>query len=350
MPKLRIKDIAKLANVSTGTVDRVIHNRGEVSEATRKRVSRILAENDFRPDPLASSLARKRRLRLGVLMPGTVNDHVFWDLPMAGIRRAMKELHSEDLETEIYSFDQCDKSDFEAMANKIPLGELDGLLFAPVFHDESLAFIRQCNEYGLPVVLFNSMLDGARIHCFVGQDAMRSGYVAAKLLHYGLDHRRDLLIVNMSARKDHYAHLIAREQGFRRFFEDHSGRLDHLLTLDLNGEGDDVLSTRLDAILAQYNVGGIFVSNSRVYKLADYLARRGQMGVRLVGYDLLPKSIDFLKRDYIDFLISQRPEEQAFLGLESLFRFAAYGRESKERLMMPIDIIARENLEYYQQL
>ncbi len=31
MRKVRIKDIAEIANVSIGTVDRVIHNRGEVS-------------------------------------------------------------------------------------------------------------------------------------------------------------------------------------------------------------------------------------------------------------------------------------------------------------------------------
>ena len=38
MGKIRIKDIAEIANVSIGTVDRVIHNRGEVSLATRERI------------------------------------------------------------------------------------------------------------------------------------------------------------------------------------------------------------------------------------------------------------------------------------------------------------------------
>lgn len=46
--KTRIKDIAELAGVSIGTVDRVLHDRGEVSEKTRERVKSILKETQDR--------------------------------------------------------------------------------------------------------------------------------------------------------------------------------------------------------------------------------------------------------------------------------------------------------------
>ena len=36
--RIRIKDIARLADVSVGTVDRVLHGRTGVSETSRKRV------------------------------------------------------------------------------------------------------------------------------------------------------------------------------------------------------------------------------------------------------------------------------------------------------------------------
>ena len=42
--KIRIKDIAETAGVSPGTVDRVLHNRGDVSEASRRRAEEARLE------------------------------------------------------------------------------------------------------------------------------------------------------------------------------------------------------------------------------------------------------------------------------------------------------------------
>ena len=55
--RIRIKDIARLADVSVGTVDRVIHGRSGVSEASKKRVEEILKQLDYQPNMYASALA-----------------------------------------------------------------------------------------------------------------------------------------------------------------------------------------------------------------------------------------------------------------------------------------------------
>ncbi|HER08580.1 MAG TPA: LacI family transcriptional regulator [Bacteroides sp.] len=348
MRRIRIKDIAEIANVSIGTVDRVIHNRGEVSEATRDRIQKLLREYNYKPDFLASSLALQREVRLAAVMPRVVNEHAFWKLPRKGIDRALEELSHYHITVDHFDFDQIDRKDFLNQVRDFPYDRVHGVLFAPVFQEESIAFVERCGEWNLPVVLFNSTLDTPLARSFVGQDAYHSGYLAAKLINYGISPGKDVVIVNLSARKDHYAHIIHREKGFRNFFEEHSGRLDHLLTIDLNGAGDHALKDRLDEAFSRYEIAGIFVTNSRVHRVAEYLAAHGTMSTRLVGYDLLPESIEFLKRDYIDFLISQRPEEQAFRGLSSLFNLVAFNREPEKRQLLPIDIITRENLAFYQ--
>jgi len=215
MGKVRIKDIAEIANVSIGTVDRVIHNRGEVSHTTRDRIQNLLKEYNYEPDIIASSLALKREIKLAVVMPELVNEHAFWELPQSGIQKALDELSHYQVSIEPYYFDQFNRDDFVKRIKFFPYNKIQGVLFAPVFQEESFSFIRKCEQQNVPVVLFNSLLEDEYVKSFIGQDAFQSGYVAAKLINYGIEPFRDVAIINMSARKDHYAHIINREKGFR---------------------------------------------------------------------------------------------------------------------------------------
>ena len=63
MSRIRIVDIARMANVSPGTVDRVIHHRGGVSDETRILIEKIIEENDSRQN-IESELIREQALEL----------------------------------------------------------------------------------------------------------------------------------------------------------------------------------------------------------------------------------------------------------------------------------------------
>ena len=64
MERVRIKDIAKMADVSVGTVDRVIHGRSGVSESSRKRVEEILKQPDYQPNMYAVHWLRTKSIHL----------------------------------------------------------------------------------------------------------------------------------------------------------------------------------------------------------------------------------------------------------------------------------------------
>lgn len=348
MTKVRIKDIAEFANVSVGTVDRVIHKRGEVSASTRKKIEQLLEQFNYKPDIAASSLALKREIHLAVMMPEVVRDHSFWALPQQGLEQALENLEHDRVILHQFHFSQADPGGFSALVKDFPFGSVEGLLFAPVFKEESLAFLELCAEENLPVILFNSYLDSPSVRSYVGQNAYGSGYVAARLMFYGLSPGSDVAIVNMSARKDHYSHIIDRERGFRDYFSKREESKAQLISMDLKGADDLILGERLHELLSRNNVAGLFVTNSRVHKVARILEESGRKEIRLVGYDLLPENIRLLERDLIDFLISQKPELQACLGLKSLFNLVVFNREADAKQWLPIDIITRENLPYYQ--
>ena len=59
--RITIRDIAEKAGVSAGTVDRVLHNRPNVSKKALDKVNNALKEMKYEPNAYASALANRRR-------------------------------------------------------------------------------------------------------------------------------------------------------------------------------------------------------------------------------------------------------------------------------------------------
>lgn len=65
-----VREIARLAGVSTATVSRVYRGVGQVAPATRDRVRRAIEEHGYRPSPFGTGLATQRHDTLGLVLPG----------------------------------------------------------------------------------------------------------------------------------------------------------------------------------------------------------------------------------------------------------------------------------------
>jgi LacI family transcriptional regulator len=68
-----IRDVAKLANVSTATVSRVLNNQGYVNNETRKRVNDAIRQLNYRPNDVARSLFKGRSKMIALFVPDIKN-------------------------------------------------------------------------------------------------------------------------------------------------------------------------------------------------------------------------------------------------------------------------------------
>ena len=59
-----MEDVARLSGVSKGTVDRVLHDRGDVSEKTKQKVLKAIKEVGYKPNIFASILSMKKKYRI----------------------------------------------------------------------------------------------------------------------------------------------------------------------------------------------------------------------------------------------------------------------------------------------
>ena len=86
--KVRIKDIAEKSGVSVGTVDRVLHNRPNVSKKAREKVEKVLKEINYQPNMYASALASNKKYTFICLLPEHLEGE-YWTAVETGIHEAI---------------------------------------------------------------------------------------------------------------------------------------------------------------------------------------------------------------------------------------------------------------------
>lgn len=346
-PSVRIVDIARMAGVSAATVDRVIHNRGKVSQENLARIGEVLRQVNYRPNMIARSLASGRQYTLCVVMPRFAPGE-YWADFNAGIDRAEAEARRYNVTVRRYFFDQYDRTSFERLQTVLCGERFDGVVIATLFAELVVPFTRELDERQTPYVFVDSNIPECNELAYFGTSSFDAGVVAARLLSDRLDPRADIVLGSIAHRGDAGStQWRNRERGFRDYLAEQGfrGRL-HYASLRLD---DDAYNRQvLDALFgANPAIGGAVTFNSTCYILAGYLARRGRTDVRLVGYDVIGRNEQMLAEGVVTALIAQRPEAQGCRAVMALCEWLVEGRRPARLNHMPIDILLKENIRYY---
>lgn len=340
-----VKEIARRANVSLATVDRVIHERAGVSPKTRKKVTAIIKELNYQPNILARRLASRKIIQLATLIPKvSPEETTYWEAPLQGILKADEQINPYGVKLEKFFFDQNDKRSFVEQTSLILKNNFDGILLAPSFIQESIKFTQRCDKLNIPYVFINSDIPNQESLCYFGPELYQSGYFPAHLISY-LVQEGKILIVNIS--KEIKNNLILRkEEGFNAFFRKNNklGLIRNDIRKTDYESVEKILSKSLDT---NSDIKVIYVTNSRVSGVARFLEKIRRTDIILLGYDFLDENIEYLKKGVIDFLICQKPKEQAYLGVMALYQHLVFGSIEEKVHFMPIDILTKENYMFY---
>lgn len=345
---ITIKDIALKAEVSTGTVDRVLHKRGRVAPKIEKRILEIIKELEYEPNIIARALSSKKQYTVAALIPDDTFD-AYWFDPKAGIKKSLKELKKFGLNVNFYFFNPYQVQSFIDKANEVIESENDGIILSPIFHRETLPFIENWKKSAVPYVLFNTEISEFEPLSYIGQDSYQSGFLAGKLIHYGLSSPCTILIASFDEETSNAAHLEKKEQGFRNYFAQNNllQQFD-IIRADLNLQNSANFINQLDDVFqSNPNIKSVFVTTSKAFEIAAYLNQKHINDVKIIGYDLLPKNLHYLKNNTISFLINQNPKGQGFWSLQILADKLIFNKEVPLLKYLPLDIITKENANYF---
>lgn len=341
--KLTIKDIAKLAGVSKGTVDRVLHKRGKVSQKALDSINAVLDEIDYEPNLIARNLKNNKIYTISVVLPDPAFDS-YWLPCIKGIGEAIKEFKTFNLSIKTHYFDPEDTNSFVAVNETVLDLAPDAVLLAPLFYKEALDVVEKYNQKEILVNTFNNQLESNEIKNFVGQDLQQSGRVAAKLME-AIALKGQIAIIHIDEKFKNAIHMQEKEKGFRNYFIEKKNSDYEITTFKLKKTNYE---TKLSDFLEENpNISGLFITTSKAYQIAEVINKTKKNSISIIGYDLLDKNISYLNQGTIDFLINQNPKQQVYLGISFLVDHFIFGKEINNATLLPIDIVNSENASYY---
>ncbi len=347
---ITIKEIAEIAKVSVGTVDRVIHGRDGVSKKTRERVQQILTEQNFKINNIARSLAMKKKYNISVLIPDFDADNLFWESPLLGISKGAEKVLSFGIEVKKFTFNQLDKKSYIESFQKLIDGKPEAVILTPLFLNETKIMVALLEKKEIPYIFLNIEMPGFNNICFIGQDSYKGGYLSGKLMHLCTGGNANYLITDIESKLHNNNVIEGRIQGFYSYFKKNKIPFE---SVSLNFEDLNNLERvkqQLKEVLDTHkNISGVLVPSSRISTISSCIDSEKLKELSLIGFDTTAQNVAYLKNDKITFLISQKSFNQGLKSVKIMTDYLIQNNIPQQKIYSPLEIVTKENLEFSQQ-
>ncbi len=294
--------------------------------------------------PAAGAAASRPAARptIAVIPKGTT--HVFWKSVEAGSRRAGEELGAEVLWKGPLT--ENDRAQQIQLVQQFISQGVDGIVLAPLDYKALVGPVRQARESGVPVVIFDSALEGkpgADFVSMVATDNQLGGQLAGRKLVELLGGEGKVVLLRYMVAS---ASTDSREKGFLAAIageEKIECINDRQFAGATAGEAKTVALNLLDDLR---RAQGVFCPNeSSTLGMLLALQQEGLAGkIRFVGFDASPPLLQGLREGHIDALVVQNPRKMGYEAVRAMVR-ALRGEAVEPLVDTGCVVVTRENME-----
>lgn len=283
------KDVARLADVSHGTVSNVIRGEVNVSPEKAQRVRDAIASLNYEVNTIASSLKTSKTRTVGFIASD------MFDTFYAGMARAVQELLQKNDYSTIICYGSDDPAQELRYLQVLRSKRVDGIILTPS-RDDNRDYINQLSETGTCVVTVDNHIDGANCD-FVGVENAKGAYAAVD--HLIQNGYRKIAIIN--AHVDCYTGR-ERYRGYSKALQDSRLSTNHRFVKLAEYQKDNVVSHAEELFTGREKPDAIFTTDLfttlRTYKTLKDMGLRVPGDVALAGFDDL--SIGSQRVDLLD--------------------------------------------------
>lgn len=181
-----IKDVAALAGVSPSTVSRTCKNNPSISEETKERVRKAMAELGYEPNFQASNLASQNSRTIGIILPASAKEVYENSFYLEAIQGISHYCNGRQYMTTIVT-GQDEAEILDAVRSMSRSGKVDGFII--LYSKKEDPVIDYLFNEGLLYILIGKATQYTNQTIYIDNDNLLAGREAAEYL-YQLGHRR----------------------------------------------------------------------------------------------------------------------------------------------------------------
>lgn len=338
-----IKQISEITNISRGTIDRVLNNRGGVNPETEKKVRAAIEALNYLPNKAGKNLAvRKRKLKFGFILFTPSSYNPFFKVVEDGIKEKALELQDFGVSVEIRY------TQFNVYSQQLELldyfvqNEFNGIAITALNVPEIAKKINEITELGIPVVTVNTDIPNSSRLAYVGSNYYKCGEVAANVMGMITNQSSKIGIINGS---HDIMCLTERSAGFIDYLSSHYPEV-KIIDIATNNQYDEIENYLITKKMLESHpeLDGLYLASAGVSGACKAIIELDR-NLKVIAYDCVPSTAQLLEENVLSAIIDQEPLYQGKMPLDILFEAATIGTSSiKEHYYTDAIIKIRANI------
>ena len=341
MANITIKEIARLAGVSIGTVDRVIHNRGHVDPDKEKRIRYICEQTGYQPNALARALTmRGKNMRVAVII-NHPERNTFSRRVKEGVDAVARDLKDYNMTIEYFFLSDGSENELLEQLAAVEAGDFHGLIVKPIQDEQVEMVLRRMIADGLPVVTCTSDMDDLDTIGFVGQDHNSEGRLAANMLWTCF--RRSIRIAVLSQKKN----VLSRTQkidSFCDYMNKHGSQIVDVVEIS---DEPEVMYQQARQILKQSGpLDALYVHTGDIMPVHRAVCDAG-LDKKLCMFTFADRenAVLWMKGCSLLFVIEENPYQHGYLACKTMQEYLlAQKRPENRKMLIQAHILLEESL------
>jgi LacI family transcriptional regulator len=342
-----VRDLARLANVSVGTVDRALNDRSGIREKTRDRILRLARDHGYAPNLSARALSFKRSsLRIGLCIPREIR--YFYDQIYAGFTEEAARYQHVGLEV-LYKPVNKLSSPAASAINALLDSKIDALVITPGSAKSMAPLIEKAErERNVRVVCIASDDSPTCRSTAISVDPDVNGSVAAELMAKIVPPGAKVAILTgMLATEEHKIKVSS----FCRTFpvECRGGKVVRII--QGHEDEEEVFTKTIQLLREEKDLAGIYISTVNSIPVCRAVEIEGMAGkIKIISTDLFAEVTPYFMNGTLSASIYQNPYRQGQIAVQLIVDHLLHGKPFPHTYYLNPIIALRSNLRMFREM